>query len=157
PGLGQIQRQRLLAQDVLPGGERRQRDLAVPIIRGSDDDRVQLPAGEQVLGAPEDFGGADASRRPRIGVAGGMDLDIRAERKAGRVDRAGHAPGPNHSDSEKLRHFNAIIFAAIARNRGSARFLRNYYSFDRVSYREPIQRRFGKLDAPGEVPSWLTS
>ena len=50
--LGDVHRERLLAQDVRPGLQRRDRDLAVRLGHGGDADEVEVPRLEQLAEIP---------------------------------------------------------------------------------------------------------
>ncbi len=109
PGLGVRDRQRLLAEDVLPGGDRGGGDRKVQIARGTDHDRVELGVGHQ--GLP---GGVDPRDLPALregaGAAGITGRDgrhfaaIRREPEARQVHEGGDTAGPDHAHANPLAH-----------------------------------------------------
>ena len=61
-GAGGVERDRLLADDVLAGVERRAGQRQVQVVRGADVDDVDLVGGDQLLGAREAALGAELGR-----------------------------------------------------------------------------------------------
>ena len=79
-GTGAVDAHRLLAQNVLPGPERRDRDRRVERVRQSDRDEIEVGEGKQLLVVGEDGGDPELLARPLVrargvGVADGADLD----------------------------------------------------------------------------------
>ena len=114
-GLAAVQRHRLLAIDVLAGGDRRQRDLAMQVAGDADVDDVHRRIGDQ--SAPVGGVAAEAEalrRRPgEIRRQLGDDLEVRKGRRLGKhrdhraiaVDMAtGDEAAADEANAQPLRH-----------------------------------------------------
>ena len=93
-----VARERLLAQDVLPGGDRRQRQLGVGMGRGRDRDRVD--AGEIERVAERGQGEGDVEHARSLGGLGRVASDDRPHVEAGGAQRPhmGEAAEPRPRD-----------------------------------------------------------
>ena len=104
-GFGRGHRHPRFREDVLAGFECGQRDRAVQVGPGADDDGVDPRVGDQVFPAVERARDAELAGRRRRGlrpaVADGDDLDLGDRPQAGDVTRSGVGPGADEADAQR--------------------------------------------------------
>jgi hypothetical protein len=101
--LGEVQRHRLVDEDVFAGGGRVQRHLAVEVVRAGDGDGVDEVALQHVLVVDEGVGDAKrAGEHPDVlGVRGGGGHDLRVRHLLQRLRvQAGREPGADDADAD---------------------------------------------------------